>query len=148
MASIRDLDSGDVHRVVCEYLIGCDGGSSAVRKNIGSQFNGDAILQRCQSSFIHSAELIDLQQENRAWSTIALSPRRSGNVYAIDGKSLWIVHNYLREDETDFESVDRDNSIKTILGVNNQFEYDILAREDWFGRRLVADRFRKNRVFL
>ena len=148
VASIRDLESGDIHRVVCEYLIGCDGGSSAVRKNIGSRFNGDAILQRCQSSFIHSAELIDLQQAHRAWSTIALNPRRSGNVYAIDGKSLWIVHNYLREDETDFESVDRDNSIKTILGVDNQFEYDILAREDWFGRRLVADRFRKNRVFL
>ena len=148
VAVIENLETGNTHHFFCEYLIGCDGGSSTVRKSIGSQFHGDSVLQRCQSSFIRSAELIHLQNEKPAWSTISLNPRRSGNVYAIDGQSLWIVHNYLREDETDFESVDRDSSIRTILGVDDAFKYDILAREDWFGRRLVADRFRKNRVFL
>ena len=148
VAVIEDLETGNTHHFFCEYLIGCDGGSSTVRKSIGSQFHGDSVLQRCQSSFIRAAELIHLQNEKPAWSTISLNPRRSGNVYAIDGQSLWIVHNYLREDETDFESVDRDSSIRTILGVDDEFKYDILAREDWFGRRLVADRFRKNRVFL
>ena len=148
VAVIENLETGNTHNCFCEYLIGCDGGSSTVRKSIGSQFHGDSVLQRCQSSFIRAAELIHLQNEKPAWSTISLNPRRSGNVYAIDGQSLWIVHNYLREDETDFESVDRDSSIRTILGVDDAFKYDILAREDWFGRRLVADRFRKNRVFL
>ena len=28
------------------------------------------------------------------------------------------------------------------------FEYEIITKEDWFGRRLVADKFRDGRVFL
>ena len=59
-------------------------------------------------------------------------------VYAIDGSERWLVHNYLRPDETDFEAVDRDECIRTILGVGADFEYDIISKEDWYGRRLVA----------
>jgi 2-polyprenyl-6-methoxyphenol hydroxylase-like FAD-dependent oxidoreductase len=28
------------------------------------------------------------------------------------------------------------------------FEYQVLSKEDWIGRRLVADRFQKDRVFI
>lgn len=28
------------------------------------------------------------------------------------------------------------------------FDYDVLSKEDWVGRRLVADRFRNGNVFL
>ena len=67
---------------------------------------------------------------------------------AIDGRERWLIHNHLnREDET-FESVDRDASIRAILGVGSDFEYEILSKEDWVGRRLVADRFRRGRAFI
>jgi hypothetical protein len=89
-----------------------------------------------------------LQQGKRAWVNISLNPRRSGSVYAIDGRETFLIHNYLREDEADFESIDRDFAIRTILGVDKDFHYEIISKEDWFGRRLVADRFRDNRVFL
>ena len=147
-ATLQSIDSGETVRARCDYLVGCDGGSSTVRRSIGSRFGGDAVLQRCQSSFIRSETLIRMQSEAAAWSTISLNPRRSGNVYAIDGKELWIIHNYLREEETDFDSVDRDHSIRMILGVDDLFRYDTLAHEDWIGRRLVADRFRDRRVFI
>ena len=147
-ATLQSIDSGETVRARCDYLVGCDGGSSTVRRSIGSRLSGDAVLQRCQSSFIRSETLIRMQSEAAAWSTISLNPRRSGNVYAIDGKELWIIHNYLREEETDFDSVDRDHSIRMILGVDDLFRYDTLAHEDWIGRRLVADRFRDRRVFI
>jgi hypothetical protein len=50
--------------------------------------------------------------------------------------------------EEDLEAVDRDASIRHILGVGPEFEYEILSKEDWIGRRLVADRFRFARVFI
>ncbi len=78
----------------------------------------------------------------------SLNPRRSGSVYAIDGRETFLIHNYLREDEADFESVDRDFAIRAILGVGADFDYEIISKEDWFGRRLVADKFRDGRVFL
>ncbi|MYG51596.1 MAG: FAD-dependent oxidoreductase [Rhodospirillaceae bacterium] len=147
-ARARDLKTGEPLTVDCRYLIGCDGGSSLVRKAIGARLHGDPVVQRAQSSFIRAPALIGLQREERAWATFSLNPRRSGNVYAIDGRETWIVHNYLRPGEEDFAAIDRDWAIRTILGVDDSFEYEIIAKEDWFGRRLVADRFRDGPVFI
>ncbi|MGL4288469.1 MAG: FAD-dependent oxidoreductase, partial [Phreatobacter sp.] len=147
-ATAEDLDTGETVRVAATYLAGCDGGRSLVRKAIGASFTGDAVIQRVQSTFIHAPGLIQLQQHDSAWATFALNPRRTGNVYAIDGRETWLVHNYLKPDETDFEAVDRDWAIRTILGVGADFDYQIISREDWVGRRLVADRFRDRRMFI
>jgi hypothetical protein len=48
----------------------------------------------------------------------------------------------MKPGEGDFNSVDRDACIRTILGVGPEFEYDIISKEDWYGRRLIAERFR------
>ena len=45
-------------------------------------------------------------------------------VYAIDGRERWLVHNYLKPGETDFDQVDRDGCVRTILGVGADFDYD------------------------
>jgi hypothetical protein len=76
------------------------------------------------------------------------NPQRAGNLVAIDGRETWLIHNYLLAHEADFESVDRDACIRTLLGVGPEFEYQLLGKEDWFGRRLVADRFRDGRAFI
>ena len=148
VAIVRDLDDGAETRIRCRYLVGCDGGRSRIRRAIGARLEGDAVIQRVQSSYIRSASLIALQRERPAWATFSLNPRRSGNVYAIDGRERWIVHNYLRPEEKAFDAIDRDWALRTILGVGPGFDYEILAREDWIGRRLVADRFRDRRVFI
>ncbi|MBS0337441.1 MAG: FAD-dependent oxidoreductase [Proteobacteria bacterium] len=147
-ATARDLDTGETYRITCSYLIGCDGGRSEVRRAIGATLGGDAVVQRVQSTYIRAPGLIGMLKVPPAWGTFSLNPRRSGNVYAIDGRETWLVHNYLREDEADFDSVDRDWAIRAILGVGAEFRYEVLSREDWFGRRLVADRFRDRRVFI
>src|SRR5271169_3711669 len=145
---LRDLDTGTVRRVGCRFLVGCDGARSVVRKAIGAELSGDAIVQRVQSSYIRAPGLIDRQQHANAWGTGAINPRRSGMVYAIDGRERWLVHNYLKPGERDFDSVDRDACIRTILGVGADFEYELLSKEDWYGRRLIADRFRDRSAFI
>ena len=92
--------------------------------------------------------MIDRQQHANAWGTGAINPRRSGMVYAIDGRERWLVHNYMKMGETDFDAVDRDACIRTILGVGADFKYDIISKEDWFGRRLIANRFRERSAFI
>jgi 2-polyprenyl-6-methoxyphenol hydroxylase-like FAD-dependent oxidoreductase len=146
--SLRDLDSGAVRRQNCRYLIGCDGARSVVRKAIGAELSGDAIVQRVQSTYIRAPGLIDRQQSQRAWGTGAINPRRSGMVYAIDGRERWLVHNYMKPGEGDFDSVDRDGCIRTILGVEADFKYEVISKEDWHGRRLIASRFRDRSTFI
>src|SRR5437762_9974122 len=145
---LRDLETGASRRLSCRYLIGCDGARSIVRKAIGAELSGDAVVQRVQSTFIRAPGLIDLQCHEPAWGTGVINPRHPGMVYAIDGRERWLVHNYLRPDEPDFDSVDRDACIRTILGVGADFQYDIISREDWYGRRLIANKFRDRSVFI
>jgi len=146
--ALRDLDTGVVRRVDCRFLIGCDGARSLVRKAIGAEYSGDAIIQRVQSTFIRAPGLIDRQKHQSAWGTGAINPRRSGMVYAIDGRERWLMHNYLKPDETDFDAVGRDACIRAILGVDDDFKYDIISKEDWYGRRLVATKFRDRSAFI
>ena len=70
-------------------------------------------------------------------------------MFAIDGHETWLVHNHLNPDETEFDSVDRDWSIRADpRRRTSDFEYEMLSKEDWIGRRLVANRFRDRRVFI
>ena len=139
---------GDPFQIEAAFLGGCDGGNSRVRQQIGAQLHGDAVIQRVQSTYLRAPDLIARMQVDPCWCMFSLNPQRSGNIYSIDGRELWLVHNYLRDDEPDFDSVDRDASIRAIFGVGDDFEYDVIKHEDWFGRRLVVDKFREGRVFL
>jgi 2-polyprenyl-6-methoxyphenol hydroxylase-like FAD-dependent oxidoreductase len=148
VATIHDLDSGDRVSVACDYLIGCDGGKSAVRKKIGAKLVGRPVIQRVQSTYIRAPELLSLIPGKPAWLYQVRNPRRCGTMFAIDGRETWIVHNFLNDDEPGYDSIDRDWAIRTILGVRQDFHYEVISKEDWVGRRLVADRFRDRRVFI
>lgn len=147
VVSAHDLDGGGELRIEARFLVGCDGGRSMVRKSIGSEFTGTSVIQNVQSTYIRAPALLGLLAHRQAWCTYAANPRRSGVCFAIDGRETWLVHNHLKPDET-FESVDRDRAIRNILGVDGSFGYEIISREDWVGRRLVAERFRDRRVFI
>lgn len=149
-AQIQNLDLPDAQPFTLHaaYLVGCDGGRSMVRKGMGAKLVGDEVVQRVQSTCIRAPSLIALMKAPPAWAMFTVNPRRSGNIYAIDGKEVWLIHNYLRDNEADFESVDRDWAIRTILGVDNDFEYEVMSKEDWFGRRLVSDKLQDGRVFV
>ncbi|MFD2470123.1 FAD-dependent oxidoreductase [Amycolatopsis silviterrae] len=146
VSAIVSDESGE-RTLRARYFIGADGGRSAVRKQIGAKLSGDPVLQHVQSTCIRAPKLYSLMSadEPRAWGYYTFNARRVGHVYAIDGSETFLVHTYLASEE---ESVDRDAAIRAILGVDESFEYDVVSKEDWTARRLLADRFRDRRVFL
>ena len=142
------LDNNQTITIRADFLVGCDGGRSAIRRAMGATLSGTAEVQRVQSTYIRAPSLLSMSHLKPAWATFSLNPVRSGNVYAIDGRETWLVHNYLKPDEHEFDSVDRDWALRNILGVGADFSYEIIRKEDWIGRRLVADKFREGRVFI
>jgi len=148
LVSLEDLDTQEVRQLRVRYLVGCDGGSSGVRKKMGAQLQGTEVIQRVQSTHIRAPQLAALLPGKLAWCYYSVNPDRCGTVFAIDGQETWLVHNHLNAQELEFDSVDRDKSIRHILGVGPDFEYQIITKEDWVGRRLVANRFRHGKVFL
>ncbi len=149
-AQVQNLEQPDAPAFTMQasYLVGCDGGRSMVRKGIGAKLVGDEVVQRVQSTCIRAPGLIAKMKAAPAWAMFTVNPRRSGNIYAIDGKEVWLIHNYLRDHEVDFEAVDRDWAIRTILGVGDDFEYEVMSKEDWIGRRLVSDQLQSGKVFV
>jgi 2-polyprenyl-6-methoxyphenol hydroxylase-like FAD-dependent oxidoreductase len=147
-ASAVNLDTGERFAVDCAYLIGCDGGRSTVRRKLGIKLQGDEMVGRVQSTYFRAPGLLARSRQAPAWGTFSFNPRRCGMVYAIDGRETFLMHNYLAPRETTFDAVDRDWAIRQILGVGPDFAYEILSKEDWISRRLIADRFRDRRVFI
>jgi 2-polyprenyl-6-methoxyphenol hydroxylase-like FAD-dependent oxidoreductase len=147
-ASAHNLETGERLSIVSDYLVGCDGAKSLVRKTIGATLEGTPALQRVQSSYIRAPALLDLLPGKPAWLYYSLNPRRCGMMMAIDGGEKWLIHNYLYHGEQDFESINRDWAIRMILGVGPDFDYDVIAKEDWISRRLIAKKLRDRRVFI
>lgn len=132
-----------------KYLIGADGGRSPVRYQMGVRLAGDAELAHTRSSLIHAPALGTLFGTRRkSWMSWIVNHKVRGVVVAIDGKDRWLVHRTLPDGERNFASMDMHESIRDMLGVGEDFEYEILHHEDWVGRRLVAERMRDRRVFL
>ena len=142
------LDNNQTITICADFLVGCDGGRSTIRRMIGAKLSGTAEVQRVQSTYIRAPSLLSMTDLKPSWATFSLNPVRSGNVYAIDGRETWLVHNYLKPDEHEIDSVDRDWALRKILGVGADFSYEIIRKEDWIGRRLVADKFREGRIFI
>jgi len=147
-ATLLDINTNTQRKLRARYLVGCDGGSSGVRKQMGAKLEGTAVIQRVQSTFIRTPKLRAMLPGRPAWCYYSVNPRRCGTVFAIDGHDTWLVHNHLNAEEPEFDSVDRDQSIRDILGVGPDFEYEVISKEDWVGRRLVANRFRNGNVFI
>jgi 2-polyprenyl-6-methoxyphenol hydroxylase-like FAD-dependent oxidoreductase len=142
----RTADGGEVV-ITSSYLVGCDGGRSIIRKAMGVNLVGDAEIGRTRTSLVRSAEIRQLFGDRRpAWMSWILNDRVRGNVIAIDGDELWLLHRAVPGD--DFEQVDLEESIQALFGVDHQVACEVLNHEDWIGRRLVAERFRDGNVFI
>jgi 2-polyprenyl-6-methoxyphenol hydroxylase-like FAD-dependent oxidoreductase len=148
VAVARNLDSGERMSIACTFHVGCDGAKSTIRKAIGAKLTGKSEVQRVQSTYIRAPALVDLLPGKRAWMYLSLNPRRCGTTIAVDGQETWLIHNALYHGEAEFDTIDRDWSIRAILGVGSDFQYEVISKEDWVGRRLVADLFCDRRVFI
>ena len=148
IAQVRNVDTGVTDTITAQYLVGCDGARSVVRKGIGARLEGDAEIQKVQSTYFRAPRLLDWTPGEPGWLTYLYHPVRAGNLLAINGEDTWLLHNYLLPGEEGFDDVDHDACLRMLLGVGSDFEYEVLNTEDWIGRRLVADRFRDRRVFI
>lgn len=143
-AEIKDVESGETHTVEADYLIGCDGGSSTVRRRLGIPLNGVPEITKVVSHYFRSPELAEIV-EKPAWLAWSVNPDGISNLMAVDGRELWINHS-LFPLGTDTESLDPAELLVRTVGQPVAHEQLGVAR--WTGKALVADHYRDGRVFL
>ena len=85
---IENLQSGATETVDCGYLVGCDGGRSAVRKALGIEYDGksgeerDFMMGQMLSVYFEAPGLYDVMQTDAPWQFHSLNPEGRASIVA------------------------------------------------------------------
>lgn len=141
VASLRDVSSGGTERVRCNYLAGCDGGASIVRKCLGIKLEGRARVAQRYMVHIRSEARDILQRWGIAWHY--QSPL--GTLVAQDDVDKWTLLS--RHDvPEDVVGIDPYAVLEKFLG--RRIDAEIMLANGWTPHLLVAERYVHGRVVL
>jgi 2-polyprenyl-6-methoxyphenol hydroxylase-like FAD-dependent oxidoreductase len=144
---LRDTLSGEERTVEAQYLVGSDGGASAVRQALGIQMTGEATLTYTTNVVFRCKDLEALHDKERAYRYIFIGPEGTwATLVAINGRDQWrfsLVGDGTRQ--THDEAYMRQAIVRA---VGRDFDFEILSMLPWVRRQLVADKYGTKRVFI
>ena len=138
IASLKYLD-GTQQSIRAAYLVGCDGGKSTVRKNLGIKLEGQGNIRAVRQICFRSEqfyERIPIGKGRHYYMTDS-----EGSAFVIQGTRKEITLNTALPEGSDLEQ-----EVRNRAGFD--FDFELLNVSDWKLHLLVADRFRDGRIFL
>jgi 2-polyprenyl-6-methoxyphenol hydroxylase-like FAD-dependent oxidoreductase len=123
-----------------QYIVGCDGGSSTVRKQLGIALAGQGRIRKLRQALFHAPELYErIPMGKGRHYHIATGPIFPFIIIQ-DSTKHWTLH---AAAETDAEMTD---IFRGALGMDVPFE--TLSVNEWTQHLLCADRYREGRAFI
>ncbi|HTR86360.1 MAG TPA: FAD-dependent monooxygenase [Reyranella sp.] len=137
--TLRTVATGETEQVRCDFLAGCDGGSSIVREKLGIALSGRANVAHRYMVHFHSDALDLLQAFGVAWHYQSAM----GTLIAQDDKDTWTLQMRMPTDgDTD------PNAVLDAWVGRGGFPREILVANPWFTNLLLADSYGGGRVYL
>jgi len=141
-ATVRDA-GGAVHDINARYIVGCDGGSSTVRKQVGIQLRGEGNLLRLHQALYYCPTLYERLP-------IGDGPGHGRHYHVADSQATFLIMQDSTRHWTLHAVVDRPEDMaaqfERTIGV--PIDYQMLYVGPWKQNLLLADRYRAGRVFL
>ena len=142
---VADLESGDERTISGSYLAGCDGARSAVRRAVsipyvGSFGQGHNFAVSFRAPALHA--MIQERFGRRFFQFHTLNTPNRPYFTTVDGRDMWRMSMYVERGE----DPDPADALANAIGV--PIEIDIARAQPWAGHRVVAERYRDNRIFL
>jgi 2-polyprenyl-6-methoxyphenol hydroxylase-like FAD-dependent oxidoreductase len=138
---LRHMASGQTQQVRSDYLVGCNGGGSTVRTQLGIQNEGTPNVADMYMIHFHSAAREILQRFGIAWHY----QNEQGVLVAQNDLDTWTLHLFLSPG-TDKSKLDPAALVQAWVGCS--FEFDVLIANPWSAHYLVAQQYRAGRVLL
>lgn len=121
------------------YLVGCDGGGSLVRRQLGIKLDGEANIQQLRQALYYCAEL---------YERIPIGKGRHYHVADAEGNFLIVQDSTRHFTLHSVVETDADMARMFERVVAMPVEYEMLYVGQWKMNLLLADRYRDGRVFL
>jgi 2-polyprenyl-6-methoxyphenol hydroxylase-like FAD-dependent oxidoreductase len=136
-------ESGATEDIRAAYLVGCDGGASTVRKELGIKLRGEGNLMQLRQALYRCEELFDKLP-------IGNGPGRGRHYHVADDKATFLIMQDSTKHWTLHASVASDEEMKTRFEqtVGTPVKYEMLSCAPWRQNLLLADHYGKDRVFL
>ncbi|MDA7749039.1 FAD-dependent monooxygenase [Litoricola sp.] len=142
--SVRFEDSdGQSKTLTASYLVGCDGGSSPIRKQLGIKLRGEGGILELQQALFYCEELFERLPHGSG-------PGQGRHYHRADAEHTFLImqdstkHWSLHATVPDVEAMKR--KFEEIVGF--PVNYELLSCAPWRQNLLLADRYREGRVFL
>lgn len=143
-AEILDKKGGQKETIEADYLVGCDGGRSNIRRALGIPYQG-VFSQGMNVAVLFRSPLLQHTPHGPAVQYQIINAQINGAIAAVDGKELWRL-NVRNVKQEQLDTFDAPQKLRYALGENIPFE--LLAVRPWTGHCVVAERYQQGRVFL
>jgi 2-polyprenyl-6-methoxyphenol hydroxylase-like FAD-dependent oxidoreductase len=145
-ARLRSV-KGAVEDVRAAYLVGCDGGASAVRKELNIGLSGEGNLLELRQALFRCDELFDRLPIGDGPGR---GPGRGRHYHVADDKATFLIMQDSTRHWTLHSVLDSDEKMKFQFErtVGIPVRYEMLSCAPWRQNLLLADRYGKDRVFL
>jgi 2-polyprenyl-6-methoxyphenol hydroxylase-like FAD-dependent oxidoreductase len=138
-ANLRTAD-GREETLRATYLVGCDGGSSTVRKTLGIALNGQGRIRRLRQALFHAPELYGHIPMGNGRHYHVAKPPLFPFVILQDSTKHWTLHAAAESDAAMLDLFQE--------AVGFPLEVEMLSVNEWTQNLLCADRYGDGHVFI
>jgi 2-polyprenyl-6-methoxyphenol hydroxylase-like FAD-dependent oxidoreductase len=143
LVKAQDVTTGETTELSCSYLIGCDGGGSTVRRQLGIGLEGKTKARRSFMVHFRSSDRKRLAPFGIAWH---LQWAGGATLIAQNDRDIWTLHMPLAE-EADDTGIRPEALLRQHFG--DDFEdFEVLVANSFFLHMVVAEQYQKGRVLL
>ncbi len=145
-ARVKTLGGG-TEEIRAKYLVGCDGGASPVRKELGIELSGEGNLLGLRQALFKCDELFDRLPLSNGHGK---GPGKGRHYHVADDKATFLIMQDSTRHWTLHSVVDSDAEMtaqfERTIGV--PVKYEMLSCAPWRQNLLLADRYGEGRIFI
>jgi 2-polyprenyl-6-methoxyphenol hydroxylase-like FAD-dependent oxidoreductase len=132
--------NGPDETIRTSYLVGCDGGSSTVRKQLGIQLQGEGNIRKLRQALFHCPELYERIPMGKGRHYHIAEGPIFPFIILQDSKRHWTLHAAASSDG------EMAQIFKKSLGM--PIEFEMLSVNEWTQHLLCAEHYAEGRVFI
>ncbi len=142
----RRAATGGEELLTAAYLIGADGARSSVRDAIGARMIGTYGLSRNYNTIFRAPGLAEAHPHGPGIMYCQINDQVPGLIGPMDQGDLWYFMPTGLAPDVTYTKEEAVDAIRRSTGID--LPYEILSSDEWVASRLLADRYRRGRVFL